>query len=601
MSDCRPREPLASDEISGCVPDAAITRLEGDLTRFRRRLDSLTSVGMAMGSLKSLDDLYNFFVEVIAAEFEAERVSLMRYDGSTATLQIVAAHGLDPEVVRTTRVRLGEGIAGRVVAEGKPLLVADVSTDPRVGHPPKVDLGAAFLSMPLTLSVPLVSSQDILGVINVTNRANGATFDDDDTAFISALAGQAVAVMERAISLERLRQSHATLQEVQSDLAESSRLAPLGEVAGSLAGEFERLAGSILEHVDRIAGVQRGTTAAESLVRNSNDAIRELVVRGAEMAQRTRAIVLQGGRPASAQTSLHDAVRLGVQLEEAEWRARTRDLADTRRIDCFLQNTSTVRGSRREIARMVMQLVRNSAEALPHGGTITISTESRSGHALLIVSDDGAGIPQEHRSRLFEPFFTTRAGHQGLGLSIVQGLAQRMGATVDFQSDQGVGTTVTVSFPEATSVETMTNDVGTTRDPESKSGGAILLVDPNLHRLRLYSRFLERDGHQVTGVTSGDQGLLAVEVDRFDLVIADLTMPHVSGRELARSVHATVPGVPFIFVGDWESRGHAFDSIDSGPAALLTRPITRRQLISEVRRLLGVAWDKSTGGTDWIR
>lgn len=592
---------MASDEDSGGEGDVALTRLEGELTRFRRRLDSLTSVGMAMGSLKSLDDLYNFFVEVIAAEFEAERVSLMRYDGNTATLQIVAAHGLDPEVVRTTRIRLGEGIAGRVVAEGRPLVVADVSTDPRVKHPPKTDLGAAFLSMPLTLSVPLVSSQDILGVINVTNRANGVAFDDDDTAFISALAGQAVAVMERAISLERLRQSHATLQEVQSDLSASSRLAPLGEVAGSLAGEIERLSGIILEHVDRIDGVQRGATAAESLVRNSNDAIRELVVRGAEMAQRTRAIVLRGGSEASARTSLHDAVRLGVRLEEAEWRARTRDLADTRRIDCFLQNTSTVRGSRQEIARIVTQLVRNAAEALPHGGIITISTESRSGQALLVVSDDGTGISAENRVRLFEPFFTTRAGHQGLGLSIVQGLVQRMGAAVEIRSDEGVGTTVTISFPEEAAVETKTNNDETARGSESKAVGAILLVDPNLHRLNLYSRLLERDGHQVTSVTSGDQGLLAVEVDQFDLVIADLTMPNVSGRELARRVHATVPGIPFILVGDWESRGHAFDSIDSGPSALLTRPITRRQLTFEVRRLLGVARDKSMGGADWMR
>jgi DNA-binding response OmpR family regulator len=94
---------------------------------------------------------------------------------------------------------------------------------------------------------------------------------------------------------------------------------------------------------------------------------------------------------------------------------------------------------------------------------------------------------------------------------------------------------------------------------------------------------------------------LAAEAERFDLVIADLTMPDVSGRELARQVHIRYPCTPFIFVGDWESREHAFGTIDSGPAALLTRPITRRQLASEVRRLLMRARDGSHWGADWIQ
>jgi signal transduction histidine kinase len=489
-----PRSRLDAVPEASCTrPDATEAgRLREELTRFRRRLDSLTSVGMAMGCLQSLDDLYNFFVEVIAAEFEAERVSLMRYDGSTATLQIVAAHGLDPEVVRTTRVRLGEGVAGRVVADGKPMVVTDTAMDPRLGHPPRPDLGGSFVSMPLTLSVPLVAPHEILGVINVTNRCNGAAFDDDDTAFISALAGQVVAVVERAVSLERLRQSHASLQEVQSDLAASSKAASLGEIAGGLASEMKRISGRILECVGRIEGVLKGTTAAESVVRDSTEVIRELVVRGSELAQKTQAIALGAGDEIQAETSLQDAARLGARLVEAEWRERAGP-GDQHRIEWGLASAGLVRGNRHEIARAVTHLIRNAAEATPGGGIVQVSIDNRSGFVLLSVSDSGTGIPSSHRHRLFEPFFTTRAGHQGLGLSIVHGLAQRMGASVDVSSEEGAGTTVTISFPEAG------NDVTLPRaelvgSAAKAAGATILLVDPSLHRLGLYGRFLKRDG-----------------------------------------------------------------------------------------------------------
>jgi signal transduction histidine kinase len=530
---------------------------------------------------------------VIAAEFEAERVSLMRYDGSTATLQIVAAHGLDPEVVRTTRVRLGEGISGRVVAEGKPLVVADVAADPRVGRPPKPGLGDTFMSMPLTLSVPIVTPQDILGVINVTNRASGPAFDEDDTAFVSALAGQAVAVMERAMSLERLRQAHVSLQEVQSDLATVSRLAHLGEVAEGLAGKF-RLYPARSRARNRIDGVQRSDRGGDAGTARQRRP--ELTVHGANSLSDQEIV---------PQRSLRERRDLAGRRRslESDWRRPVRAAEDLARcrIECLLRGTGLVRGGRQAIARIAMQLIRNSAEAMPAGGTITVSTENRDGALLLSVADDGPGISPEHRARLFEPFFTTRSGHQGLGLSIVHGLAQRMGAVLGVRSEVGAGTLITVTFPGAGASCPPQEVMGAVGGETATTGAGILLVDPSLHRLSLYQRFLERDGHQVTGVTSGDQGLMAAEVERFDLVIADLTMPDVSGRDLARSVHATAPGVPFIFIGDWESRTHAFGTLDSGPASKLTRPVTRRQLNLEVRRLLKAAADGSLGAADWIR
>ncbi len=175
-----------------------------------KRLSSLNNTSKALHSFLELDDLLKSFVEIVANELEANRVSLMLLDKETNELLIEAAVGLDEQLVRSVRINVGDGIAGTVVKEGQSILVKDIESDPRFeksNNDEKYNT-SSFISAPILLSVPITYQQKTFGVINVNDKRTGGVFTDDDLNFVSNLASQAsVAIMNVQI-MEDLKNTH---------------------------------------------------------------------------------------------------------------------------------------------------------------------------------------------------------------------------------------------------------------------------------------------------------------------------------------------------------------------------------------------------------
>lgn len=182
------------------------------------RLSSLNQIGHAMHSILDLRELLNFFVHQVSNQLQAERVSLMLLNKKAGELSINASVGLDERLIREVRVRVGEGIAGWVVKEGKPLLVVDIEKDPRFQR--QTGRGydtASFISAPLVLSVPIKSKDEVLGLINVNNKKNGGIFSETDLEFVATLAHQAAIAIENARLFDHLRLRTAELKEANFD------------------------------------------------------------------------------------------------------------------------------------------------------------------------------------------------------------------------------------------------------------------------------------------------------------------------------------------------------------------------------------------------
>ena len=133
-----------------------------ELSSARKRQNSLIRAGLAMGGIKTLPDLLDFFIGLVSEELGVERVSLMLLDDRKGQMRIFASRGLDAEVVGKVRPNVGEGITGWVAKEGKPALVKDVQTDPRVDRSLGSTHATSFISAPMVGSIPILL-QGILG------------------------------------------------------------------------------------------------------------------------------------------------------------------------------------------------------------------------------------------------------------------------------------------------------------------------------------------------------------------------------------------------------------------------------------------------------
>jgi CheY-like chemotaxis protein len=257
-----------------------------------------------------------------------------------------------------------------------------------------------------------------------------------------------------------------------------------------------------------------------------------------------------------------------------------------------------VRGADNEIRDALTNLIFNAVDAMPRGGVIEVRTSmptlSAEGGAAtrqvwLEVSDTGIGMDEETRRRCLEPFFTTKGERgTGLGLAMVYGMAQRHGCALELDSTPGTGTTVRLVFPVSTGALSTTARVSTLQ-PTARNL-RILVVDDDPVLNESLRNTLQADGHQVTTVGGGQAGIDAFRGARqtslpFDIVITDLGMPYVDGRQVVDSVRTSAPDTPIIMLTGWGQQLAADNERTLRVDRLLSKPPRLQELRSALAEL----------------
>jgi CheY-like chemotaxis protein len=229
--------------------------------------------------------------------------------------------------------------------------------------------------------------------------------------------------------------------------------------------------------------------------------------------------------------------------------------------------------------------------ALDGSEAAAIAAEMSAGeHVRLMVSDTGAGIPPELLERIFDPFFTTKLPGEGtgLGLSVVHGIVAGYGGGIRVRSEVGEGTCFEVYIPF---LPDNGEEEGTADGAELPRGAGerVLFVDDEESLLRSYERLLPRLGYKVQAVADGRAAIDAFRADPsgFAVVVTDLTMPGMTGVEVAREILAIRPNTPIIL-----SSGYADDMDEehlrlAGVRELLHKPLNRRSIAETLARTLG--------------
>jgi two-component system cell cycle sensor histidine kinase/response regulator CckA len=371
---------------------------------------------------------------------------------------------------------------------------------------------------------------------------------------------------------------------------EAQKMESVGRLAAGLAHDFN----NVLTVINGLAELARGELPQGSPLREHLDGIQAA---GGRAAQLTRQLLAF-----SRKQVLHPTiVSLNALAREAESLLQ-RVMGDDVRVEVALANDlSPVRVDAGQLHQVILNLAMNGRDAMPKGGTLRIETRlhavgehHRSPHrlppgryAVLAMSDTGVGIDPETQQRLFEPFFTTKDPGKGtgLGLATVHGIVKQSGGEICVTSDVGRGTTFTIFLPMTEEPE---QPAAEQMPATSRGAECILVVDDDAGVRTLTKRLLERAGYSVRTAADGPDALRVLEAHGLgiDLVLTDVVMPAMSGRELAEEVWTRFPDMRVLFMSGYtEDAIERHGVLDRG-THLLGKPYSAAELTAKVRTVL---------------
>jgi two-component system, cell cycle sensor histidine kinase and response regulator CckA len=242
----------------------------------------------------------------------------------------------------------------------------------------------------------------------------------------------------------------------------------------------------------------------------------------------------------------------------------------------------------------LVNLAVNARDAMPNGGTLTVHTAVRGEIVSIAVRDSGTGMDPETLARVGEPFFTTKGAGvgTGLGLAMIYGSVEQSGGSIQIESTPGAGTVVHLLFPLAGEADAPAPEHST---PEALDGAprssvrpvSVLVVEDEDPLRRLLERILVREGYHVTLARHGADALhIASALEHpIELVITDLVMPELGGREVAEALRATNPSLPVLFISGYDPDPVVLGTSDHASTAFLAKPFTGSALLARVREL----------------
>jgi PAS domain S-box-containing protein len=453
--------------------------------------------------------------------------------------------------------------------------------------------------------------------IETTVRHPGASADDPpDVRHVVLTAYPAVA--DRTTSYLVTARDVTVERRAEEERGQLQRLEELGRLAGGVAHDFNNLLtaiGSFAELVDE--DTRAGRPAESSDVRE----IRRAVERGRDLTRRLLAF------------SRHQVVEprrvdTAAALREAEGLLRSVLGARVELVLDLTEPLPPIMADPGQLDQLLLNLAANARAAMPDGGRLTLAARTAhvapgdvasvvgpdalpGAYVVLTASDTGTGMSEATQARIFEPFFTTRASGEGtgLGLAVVFGIVRQAHGAIRVESAPGRGATFTVFWPAAPAVPAGAADgegagapatmgppaaAAGERDPAARPATVLLVDDEDAVR-EAARRVLERAGFAVVEARHGSEALARLDAmpEPPDVVVTDVAMPVLGGRELAGRLAARWPELPVLlmsgYAGGGDTRGHVREGLPNVCAPVIEKPFAGETLVAAVRRAMDAA------------
>jgi two-component system cell cycle sensor histidine kinase/response regulator CckA len=381
---------------------------------------------------------------------------------------------------------------------------------------------------------------------------------------------------------------------LEAQLLQSQKMDAIGRLAGGVAHDFNNLLTIITSYSELALDAVAAGSPLEAK-------IQEILLAARRAAELTRQL-LAFSRKQTQSLRVVDLNQVVAGIAKTLPRLIGEDIEFS-----FVpgKNVGCVRVDPLQIEQVLMNLSANARDAMPQGGHLLIetsdvyldegyiqtkSTEIPAGHyALMMVSDDGAGIPREQQPHIFEPFYTTKPSGKGtgLGLATVYGIVKQNKGFIWVYSEPDAGTVFKIYLPLVSS-RTVTNSRGDETEIDTRGSETILLVEDEQAVRSATAEFLRRQGYYVL---EAKDGLDALSVARkydssIDLLVTDVVMPNMSGGELAKELALLRPETRFLFVSGYAGKTVLDHKVVDLETNFLQKPFTLKHLSRKIRMAL---------------
>ena len=436
-------------------------------------------------------------------------------------------------------------------------------------------------------------------------RRDGTTFpaeislsaiDTDEGILITAAVRDATERLESQAERERLL-TQAERDKLERQLHQSQRLESLGQLAGGVAHDFNNLLG-VISNYAAFAAKQVARQAPAGQWQSISDDIEQVQMAAGRAAALTHQL-LAFARQEVIQPRALNLNDIVIGVEQLLLRTLGEHVELITDLACDLPLVLADSG---QIEQVLVNLAVNARDAMPGGGKLTIQTTSaqvgepaaaQSGlhpgpYVMLKVSDTGCGIPRDVLDRVFEPFFSTKPKGEGtgLGLATVYGIITQAGGNVRIYSEPGIGTTLTAYLP-VTSDETA-HAAPAPAAAQPGSGQIVLVVEDEPALREVTRRMLADNGYQVTAVGGGLEALAALthQLNRIDVLLTDVIMPQMQGKELAARVLALHPDTRVVFMSGYTQGLLSAQGVLEPGIRLIEKPFSEATLLTKLHEVL---------------
>jgi PAS domain S-box-containing protein len=575
-------------------------RKEESIHRHNKYLSALHDISLDMFNRMKVDDLLKAIIIRASELTKIPDGFLHLHNQKENVLEIKAACGqLAPRL--GFQIKPGDGLAGKVWESKKPIIIDNYSTWS------ERDPGPGFDEMTSTISVPLLRGAHIEGVIGLSHHEAGKKIDPEIISILEQFAELAVIAIDNSRLYDELsselKKSNSLQQErdkIESQLRQAQKMESIGTLAGGIAHDFNNILFAIMGYTElALDSVERETPLYENLqeVFHAANRAKDLVKQILTFSRQTE----QERQPVQVKLIVNEALKL--------LRA---SLPSTIEVGRNIKSDALVMADPTQIHQILLNLCANAEHAMREkGGVLKVELENveldadftarhpdmtPGAYLYLTVGDTGHGMPPDVLARIFDPFFTTKETGEGtgMGLSVVHGIIGSYGGAITAYSEPGQGSTFKVYLPI---IERRKEPRAEAEESIPTGSERILFVDDELALANLGKQTLESLGYDVDIRTGSIEALelFKNKPDRFDLVITDMTMPNMTGEDLAQELMHIKPNIPIILCTGFSAKIDDQKASAMGIRAFALKPIVRQKIATTIRKVLDQTLEKNQG------
>jgi signal transduction histidine kinase len=405
--------------------------------RFEDEIKALAGLSTLVNSSLDFMEVLDNAMKYVEELMDAEASSIFEIDYERNELFFRLARGKEGDKARQIRLSIGEGIAGWVAREGKPLLVTDVNEDNTFS--PRVDQHTGFKTRSI-VCVPIKHKGRLIGVLQVLNKRR-EPFNEEDVELLTVVSNQLATAMENARLHQRLQEKFSLtceeLKKTQQKIIQSERLVALGKLSQSIAHE-------IRNPVMSIGGFARRLKQKLSTEDSGYHYVDIILKETARLEKMVKDVENYAGMPEVELREIKLTELIKHTLEEW-WRDGT--LTDIHVQLDLPGDEIAFPGDRHLLSLMLKNLFENAKEAMPKGGHLSISAHLEGQQIIIKIADNGSGISAEDIPQIFDPFFTSKPQGSGLGLTTVYRIVSQHLGEISVKSNPGEDTEFEIRLP----------------------------------------------------------------------------------------------------------------------------------------------------------